>query len=142
MKQNWYGFKHKEVAKRFEGGLTYVTDFCVNDEYHPVAVYKVANPNRDKGHKDYVLLQADNGRLLIRGMDEEEIQKHCYQTAIECNKCKDVVYSVMRHDMRSCKCEAVAIDGGKDYAKISGNNQDYTVGTICHLTGEFTNENR
>lgn len=41
-------------------------------------------------------------------------------SAIKCNKCGDTVYSRARHDFRSCTCEAVAIDGGRDYTKVSG----------------------
>jgi hypothetical protein len=41
-------------------------------------------------------------------------------SAIKCNKCKDTIYSRARHDFRSCTCGAVAIDGGRDYTKVSG----------------------
>jgi len=39
--------------------------------------------------------------------------------AIKCPKCKSVVYSRTRHDMRWCECGNVAIDGGFEYTKIS-----------------------
>lgn len=143
MKKNYYGFYHENINKKFEGGLTYISDFCVNDEYAPVAVYKVENPNREKGHKDYLLLQINYHpeigakRLLVRGMDQHEINKHRYQTAIRCKRCQDVIYSVMRHSMQYCNCEKVAIDGGKCYTKISGKEKDYVIGRIDLLTGEF-----
>lgn len=41
--------------------------------------------------------------------------------AIQCPKCKDVIYSRTRHDFRSCTCGEVQIDGGFDYVKISFN---------------------
>ena len=137
MEKNWYGFNHKAVNKRFEGGLTYINDFCVNDEYRPVAVYKVDNPNREKGHKDYILLQTDDQTLLIRGMDKEEIEKYRYQKAIKCTNCNDVIYSVMRHDYRSCECGAVTIDGGRDYVKIGFDEIPFLTGKIDLLTNEF-----
>ena len=39
--------------------------------------------------------------------------------AIKCPKCKEVIYSRARHDMRSCSCGEVAVDGGFDYLKVS-----------------------
>jgi len=34
---------------------------------------------------------------------------------LECPKCGQLVYSRARHDMRSCSCGAIAVDGGFDY---------------------------
>ena len=39
--------------------------------------------------------------------------------AIQCLKCKDIIYSRARHDMHSCSCGATSIDGGFDYCRIS-----------------------
>lgn len=39
---------------------------------------------------------------------------------IRCRKCRDVIQSKHRHDMVWCKCGAIAVDGGSDYTKISG----------------------
>jgi len=39
--------------------------------------------------------------------------------AIQCPDCKMWVYSRDRHDMRFCPCRTIAIDGGRDYTKIS-----------------------
>lgn len=41
-------------------------------------------------------------------------------SAIQCDFCRDVIFSRARHDMRHCSCGAVAIDGGFDYCKIMG----------------------
>lgn len=119
---NWYGFKHKKVSEMLSGDLTFCNSFCVNDEYAPVAVYKAKNPDRSKGHKDYVLLQADGRRGMIRGMDKDEIEKHRYQLGIHCHTCDEVVFSVMRHDMRYCKCGKAFADGGKDYLRTGGDS--------------------
>jgi len=43
-------------------------------------------------------------------------------TAILCKHCGDIVYSRTRHDMRFCSCGRVAIDGGREYAKITFEN--------------------
>lgn len=142
MNKNYYGFNHKQVNKRFEGGLTYLNDVCVNKEYAPVAVYKVDSPNRDKGHKDYLLLQTttSNGKAqaLVRGMDAEEMEKYRFQDAIKCTHCNDVIYSVNRHDNRYCECGKVSIDGGSCYTSTSFElPSDYVLGTIDILTDEF-----
>jgi hypothetical protein len=39
---------------------------------------------------------------------------------IRCLKCGDIIYSRARHDFHYCSCGAIAIDGGFDYLKISG----------------------
>jgi hypothetical protein len=39
---------------------------------------------------------------------------------IRCRKCRDVVYSIYRHDFSTCKCGAVSLDGGFDYCRIVG----------------------
>jgi len=138
MDTNWYNFNHKKINKQFNGDLTYVSTFCVNKEYAPSAVYKAAHPDRDQGHKDYLLLSHHDGVLLIRGMDHEDIEKHKCHTAIVCKKCKDTIYSVMRHDYRECGCKLVAVDGGHDYFAVTGYPEEYELGYINLLTGEFT----
>ncbi len=40
-------------------------------------------------------------------------------TAIQCSNCKDIIYSRAHHDMNYCKCGMVAIDGGREYNKVS-----------------------
>lgn len=39
-------------------------------------------------------------------------------SAVKCPKCKDIIYSRARHDMRACSCEDTTIDGGFDYCKV------------------------
>jgi hypothetical protein len=39
-------------------------------------------------------------------------------SGIQCDKCGNIVYSRARHDMRSCNCGDIAIDGGFDYTKV------------------------
>jgi hypothetical protein len=118
---SYYGFKTENVDKKFEGGLTYCNTFCLKGSYYPYAVYSVANPNREKGHKDYLLLWVSLGIVLVGGIDKDEMEKWRYQNGVECLKCGDVLYSVYCHDFHTCKCGKVAVDGGRDYLKISGN---------------------
>ncbi len=39
---------------------------------------------------------------------------------VRCLKCGDTPFSRHRHDYVSCKCGAVAVDGGMDYLKRTG----------------------
>lgn len=52
-----------------------------------------------------------------------------------CNKCGETVYSRATHDMRWCKCGKTAIDGGREYVKLTGS--DYRIGKIEVLASEF-----
>jgi len=42
----------------------------------------------------------------------------------QCNKCKDIIESVHRHDFKFCKCGSIYVDGGKDYIRRGGNPAD------------------
>jgi len=43
---------------------------------------------------------------------------------IKCMRCEDIIRSMHRHDMVVCACGAIAIDGGADYTKVTGNIWD------------------
>lgn len=44
---------------------------------------------------------------------------------IKCNKCGEIIESTHRHDFKFCKCGAVAVDGGNDYLRRSGNLENW-----------------
>ncbi len=44
---------------------------------------------------------------------------------IRCKLCGDIIESECTHDFKFCKCGAVAVDGGKDYIRRDGNEEDY-----------------
>ena len=46
------------------------------------------------------------------------------RNAAKCKKCGDVIESVSRHDFKWCKCESIAVDGGKTYIRRVGNPED------------------
>ena len=46
---------------------------------------------------------------------------------LKCTKCGAIIESKYRHDMVWCDCGAIAIDGGSEYTKITGNNGDFEV---------------
>jgi hypothetical protein len=45
---------------------------------------------------------------------------------IACRICGDIIESKHRHDFVWCKCESVAVDGGKDYLKRCGDPANWT----------------
>ena len=44
---------------------------------------------------------------------------------IRCRTCGDEIESKHVHDMVFCDCGKIAIDGGKEYTKITGWPEDY-----------------
>lgn len=50
--------------------------------------------------------------------------------AASCNQCKELKVSLTVHDYRPCSCGKMAVDGGRDYLKRSGNREDYTEHSI------------
>lgn len=121
---NYYGFDFDQACKKFEGDLTYLNTFCIKGIYQPVAVFRNSKPNRKKDHKDYMLLWIEDGvdkekKIFVSGMNKKEMNKYRYQTGIYCPKCKEIIYSVNRHDYRYCSCNRCMIDGGKDYTKTN-----------------------
>jgi len=117
---NYYGINTDKACKHFEGDLTYLNTFCIMGNYKPVAVFHNTNPDRSKNHKDYMLLWVDNGKnIIVSGLDADAIEEHRYQKGMYCPDCKDVIYSVNRHDYRVCSCDRCMVDGGKDYFKTN-----------------------
>lgn len=136
---NWYGFDHDVVRKRYgdlDGNLEYVGSFCVDKEYKPCAVYYAPNPDKTKGHQNFVLFSYDSVLLqyFVRGRTKKEITPYLKQVGMYCDKCEDVIYSVMRHDMRYCSCKRVSVDGGREYLRSSAEGQtveiDFITGAI------------
>lgn len=46
-------------------------------------------------------------------------------TSVMCAKCLDVIKSETRHDFKTCKCGAIAVDGGPDYTRCLGYPEDF-----------------
>ena len=44
---------------------------------------------------------------------------------IKCKKWGDIIESKSTNDYKRCSCGAVAVDGGRDYLKRIGNEEDY-----------------
>jgi hypothetical protein len=54
------------------------------------------------------------------------------RNAARCKKCGDVIESKHRHDFVSCKCGAIAVDGGTDYIRWIFNDRD-DIEDLCEV---------
>ena len=52
--------------------------------------------------------------------------------AIICPVCNDRIFSRARHDFRSCSCNAIFVDGGFDYMRCGGREENLS--KIEHIT--------
>ena len=52
---------------------------------------------------------------------------------VKCNHCGDIIESKHRHDVHSCKCGRVSVDGGHDYLrrcyKAEGDYEELSITT-------------
>mgnify|MGYP000642776699 CR=1 FL=1 len=71
-------------------------------------------------------------------MSNEQQRMHIVSNQITCNSCGDTIFSAHRHDMVSCSCGEVAVDGGNSYLRRVGNRSDYTEQSIT-LPEELVN---
>jgi hypothetical protein len=135
--QNWFGFDIPQVFKKYNV-QTYLGDTTVNDiEDNVWALFLSNNPDRTKGHKDVLMFYVSSNKKypsFINGRDKKEIKKDLIINGIYCINCNKAYYSVTRHDMHYCECGKIAIDGGRDYLKITGNMEDYKTCSINLLT--------
>ena len=54
-----------------------------------------------------------------------EKKEEIISNKIKCKKCGDIIESKSTNDYKRCSCGAVAVDGGRDYLKRIGNEEDY-----------------
>lgn len=54
-----------------------------------------------------------------------EKKEEIISNKIKCKKCGDIIESKSINDYKKCSCGAVAVDGGKDYLKRIGNEENY-----------------
>jgi hypothetical protein len=120
LRPNWYGFDHAAVNEKFGGELTYFGDSCIGENYAPWAIYRAANPDRSKNHKDFMFVKTDGlGEGIVSGLNAEHMEDILHVDGLWCLLYDTAVYSCMRHHNQSCKCGSVSIDSGRDYIRIS-----------------------
>ena len=57
---------------------------------------------------------------------------------LRCKKCGDIIQSKHTHDMVWCKCHSIAIDGGDDYCRLTGDLDDME---FLVVENKFTEQN-
>jgi len=135
--RNYFGLDHEAVNRKFEGGLTFVNTIPIstkffklpsvskrndpmgyNIDFYPWAVYHCKNPNKEKGHKEYLLITMRNKEMFVSGRTKEEIEEDRFCNGIQCRACKKIIVSISQHDYLTCGCpENTMIDGGKEYER-------------------------
>ena len=140
-KVEWFGLNHAKVAEKFEGDLSFVNYMNVGKDGDLVAaVYHASNPNREKGHKEFMLLWkyldyvTEKEQWMVSGMELEEIQKHAIVEALLCTSCNQVLFSLNRHHFHSCGCKNdMFVDGGKDYLRAGAKDLNKTEAVRINL---------
>lgn len=124
---NYFGFNHKAVNDKFGGDLEFVCEMPVplKTSYGmmpiPCAIYLAHNPDRSKGHKDYLLLFSQGETYMVTGRSVEEMEPLWNIPGIVCGKCQTVLLSIDRHHFVQCECHnETFLDGGMHYQRIGG----------------------
>ena len=65
-----------------------------------------------------------------------EKKKEIISNKIKCKKCGDIIESKSTNDYKRCSCETVAVDGGKDYLKRIGTEEQYEELSIIKNTSQ------
>lgn len=127
---NYYGLDRNKAGEILDGEVSYVGDFSIpmvalvlgepTEIYKPCAVFHAKNPDRSKGHKDYVFFFEHNNQMLITGRNIDEIEEYRFQEGVHCKNCDEVIYSLHRHHFHYCSCGEVFVDGGRDYLRWGG----------------------
>lgn len=45
----------------------------------------------------------------------------------QCRKCLETIESLSRHNLVYCKCQTIFVDGGRDYVRVGGHEDDVLV---------------
>ena len=48
-------------------------------------------------------------------------------TVIKCRRCGDEIFSRCQYDMQQCSCKSCGIDGGFEYTRIIGEEENYDI---------------
>lgn len=116
-KESWLHLNTEEFHTLYPGS-SFIVEFCYSKTNHPIAIFHQPNFNKDLGHKEYIGFFKNGTSLYITGFSKEDLDKEAIHSAIECQDCNDIIFSIDNHDMARCTCGKCLIDGGKDYTRI------------------------
>ena len=115
---------HEKVKSSYEGNPVFVGYLALFGGLNPMATYFVEKPNREKGHKDYLLIFSkydpftEKSNIFVSGVDLKDIsERDRKRVAVFCRNCKELIYSLTRHSFEKCTCGAEFVDGGADYLR-------------------------
>jgi hypothetical protein len=137
---NYYGFNHQAVDQKFGGELEFICEMPVPLHTKsgpipiPCAVYKAHNPDRTKGHKDYLLIFSQGETYMVTGKTEEDMSKLWNVPGILCKSCGEVLISIDRHHFNKCGCQnETFVDGGMYYQRIGAVDMSQIEDVIVNL---------
>ncbi|OAK19330.1 hypothetical protein A6281_27310 [Bacillus wiedmannii] len=52
------------------------------------------------------------------------MMKKIKRNALQCRKCGDVIESKFTRDFKYCSCRSIAVDGGLEYGRMTGDPED------------------
>lgn len=126
IKKNSLGLKIPEAEKHLNA--KYLNELSVKNEDGEwsdfgVSMFYSENPDTDKGHKHYPFLyfNPSDEQMYVGAFDEIDDETR-YVSAVHCEDCDELIYSVFRHDYVACSCEKHFIDGGRNYIRTSSPN--------------------
>ena len=62
---------------------------------------------------------------MQKKQNKQKISKEITCNKIKCKKCGNIIESIDVHDFKWCSCGAVAVDGGREYLRRVGNQEDF-----------------
>lgn len=119
-KLEYFPFSMPAIQKRFGDDVEYLGIMVTPKINTRVYMFYQPKPNRELGHTEFFGLVFHASNLYVAGFVGEELEAYQNQNVIECQKCKDVIISLDRHDYNTCQCGECMIDGGGLYLRYGG----------------------
>jgi hypothetical protein len=135
VKYNLLNLKIEECIKKFEGKLTYVGTWDIGYGF-PSAVFYNAIPNRNKNHKDFMILSKVGKNTIVSGKDWIEMSKNRKVNAIRCLSCQEMIYSAYVHHYNTCNCKKSFIDGGMHYIRCNIDSEVVQIDMLAKFEGK------
>lgn len=115
--------KIKEIEKAYNA--KFIGDLPLKGRDYPCAIFYQSNPPKNFSH--YFAIFVKNKTVYITSA--EEIIK-TPRWGIITTDTKEIVYSKYHHDFHYSTNKKVAVDGGAEYLRILGNQEDYKTVTF------------
>lgn len=113
--------------------IEYLGDVLSKDEHYLYVFYQ-SNPNRKAGHTEFLALTTISGKTYILSVHPEQLENWQWITGIQCKSCKDLIFSMFKHDFKQCYCTKAFVDGGRGYMRSNDFGSMILFNT---LTGEL-----